>query len=130
MDENTIVTVYRFGKEVYLKNSTGNFESLIEGYPLVAYNADTEELYQYQDAHRYSKGSFVQDMLQIDGTEMSYKMYLDVYKAEMNKKHISAPVLTEIYENQHQNPHLTDDLKPVNAFDKLSKLGLNFKISR
>lgn len=121
-----MVTVYRFNREEFLLSAHSNFETLIENYPLVAYSTDLKLLFQSVEAYKYSTDKFVKDMMKIDGVEMTYSMYVQMYKEELNRKHADAPVLNDVYATQHSN--VPEELRPVNSFERLTKLGINFKI--
>jgi hypothetical protein len=121
-----MVTMYRFGGNEFLKSAHSNFETLIEDQPLVAYSTELGYLFQSVEAFEYSNGRFVQDMMHQDGIDMTYGEYVKFYKNDLNKKHVDAPVLNDVYASQHSN--VPEELRPVSAFDRLTKLGINFKI--
>lgn len=123
-----IVTVYRFPRDEFLYSAHSSFETLIEGNPLVAYSTEHRLLFQSVEAYRYSTDKFVKDMMKLDGTEMSYGMYVEMYKNELNRKHADAPVLNDVYADQHLTHNVPEEFRKVNPFEKLTKLGINFKI--
>lgn len=129
--KNTMtVTVYTFPHfNKFLQSAFSNFETLIEDYSLVAYSEDMELLFQSVEAYRYKKTDYIKDIMNCDSTEMTYIEYVQKYKDILNSKHADAPVLNDVHATQHTGrPEIPPELRPVSGFDKLAKLGINFKI--
>ena len=130
IQNNMIVTVYTFPHfNKFLQSAFSNFETLIEDYSLVAYSEDMELLFQSVEAYCYRKADYIKDIMNCDSTEMTYIEYVQKYKDILNSKHADAPVLNDVYATQHTGrPEIPPELRPVSGFDKLTKLGINFKI--
>lgn len=122
-----IVTVYTFPHyNKFLQSAFSNFETLIEDNPLVAYSEDMELLFQSVEAYQYRKTDYIKDIMHCNSTEMTYIEYVQKYKEILNNKHADAPVLNDVYATQHSN--VPEEFRPTSGFDKLAKLGINFKI--
>lgn len=121
------VTVYTFPHTMFVQNAFSNFETLLEDYPLVAYSEEMELLFQSVEAYQYSKRDYIKDIMHCNSTEMTYAQYVQKYKEILNTKHADAPVLNDVYADQHMS-NVPEEFRPINPFERLSKLGVNFKI--
>lgn len=121
------VTVYTFPHyNKFLQSAFSNFETLIEDCPLVAYSEDMELLFQSVEAFQYKKSDYIKDIMNCNSTEMTYAEYVKKYKDILNTKHADAPVLNDVYATMNSN--VPEEFRPVSGFDKLAKLGINFKV--
>lgn len=125
------VTVYRFPKTVFLKSAFCNLETYIDDYPVVAYSEDMGLLFQCIDAFQYSHSEYIKDIMDVDSTEMTYEEYVRQYKEKLNNMYPDAPVLNDVYATQHlseQQRAVNSEFKPVNPYERLTSLGINFQI--
>lgn len=115
------VYVYRFTRSEFLKSAHSKLETLIEGYPLVAYSDELELLFQSVEPYQYSTAQFIQDTIKIDPQEMTYIEYVRMYKEMLNKVHADAPVL-----NLETDDSTDSNELPSNPYERLVKLGVRF----
>lgn len=130
--DDMIVVVYRFPNQGFYPNLEGGFDLYIDMYTEVAFCEALQQLYISLDGVKYLKSQYVADILKVDGTEMLYKDYVQMYKDKLTAKYPDAPVLAtiELDANGQPKPQVPEHLKPRDGFQKLREAGLNFSIQR
>lgn len=94
---------------------------LIEYGTSVAYDEEHEILYVCVEAMEYPKSEYIKDIMYLTSEEKTYQEYVDEYKDLLNQLHSDAPVL-----NKNNTP---SEFQPNNPFQRLTDLGIQFKIS-